>query len=84
VRREEEEVRFGERLTRGAELARSALTSGPGILWVVVFLLLPLMAVGVISFLRRTPLGEVSGPPTSTTTSGCSVSACSASTLSTR
>jgi spermidine/putrescine transport system permease protein len=31
---------------------------------VVAFLLLPLMAVGVISFLRRTPLGEVSGPPT--------------------
>ena len=59
-----EEVRFGERLTRAGELARSALTSGPGILWVVVFLIAPLAAVGVISFLTRGPLAEITGPLT--------------------
>jgi spermidine/putrescine transport system permease protein len=59
-----EEIRFGERLTRAGEIARSAFTSGPGILWVVVFLLAPLAAVGVISFYSRTPLGQVSLPLT--------------------
>jgi spermidine/putrescine transport system permease protein len=59
-----EEVRFGERLTRARELARSAFTSGPGILWVVVFLIAPLAAVGVISFLTRGPLAEITGPVT--------------------
>jgi spermidine/putrescine transport system permease protein len=59
-----EEVRFGERLTRARELARSALTSGPGILWVVVFLIAPLLAIGVISFLTRGPLAEIRGPVT--------------------
>ena len=56
------EVRFGERLTRSRELLRSALTSGPGILWVGVFLLAPLIAVGAIAFLTRGPYGEI-GPP---------------------
>jgi spermidine/putrescine transport system permease protein len=56
------EVRFGERLTRPRELLRSALTSGPGILWVGVFLLAPLAVVCVIAFLTRGPYGEI-GPP---------------------
>src|SRR5262245_52000903 len=56
------EVRFGERLTRRRELWRSALTSGPGILWVCIFLLVPLVAVAAIAFLTRGPYGEV-GPP---------------------
>ncbi len=45
------EVRFGEQLTRAGEMARSAFTSGPGIAWVTVFLLAPLIAIGVMSFL---------------------------------
>lgn len=61
-RPDREEVRFGERLTRRGQLLLSALTSGPGILWVGVFLLAPLAAVAVIAFLTRGPYGEI-GPP---------------------
>ena len=43
-------VLFGERLTARQELGRSALTSGPGIAWVTVFLLLPLLFIVAISF----------------------------------
>lgn len=53
------EVRFGERLTRRGQLARSALTSGPGIAWVTVMLLLPLAGVLLTSFLARGPYGEL-------------------------
>ena len=56
------EVRFGERLTAQAELLRSSLTSGPGILWVSLFLLLPLAGIGVISFLTRGTYGEIELP----------------------
>jgi spermidine/putrescine transport system permease protein len=52
------EVRFGEQLTARGHLARSTMTSGPGIFWVTVFLLVPLVWIGVISFLTR---GEVGG-----------------------
>ena len=56
------EVRFGERLTPAGELVRSALTSGPGILWVTVFLLAPLGGILVMSFLTRGSYGEVGAP----------------------
>ena len=52
------EVRFGEHLTRGGQIIRSGLTSGPGIFWVTFFLLIPLVWIGVISFLTR---GESGG-----------------------
>jgi spermidine/putrescine transport system permease protein len=52
------EVQFGEQLTRRSHIWRSLLTSGPSIFWVTVFLLLPLMWIGVISFLTR---GEAGG-----------------------
>lgn len=52
-------VHFGERLTHRGEQVRSALTSGPGILWVMVFLLLPLLSIVVISFMSRGTYGEV-------------------------
>ena len=52
------EVKFGEQLTVRAHLSRSILTSGPGIFWVTVFLLVPLVWIGVVSFLTR---GEVGG-----------------------
>ncbi len=51
------EVRFGEQLTRKGQMFRSLMTSGPGILWVTIFLLVPLLWIGVISFLTRTEVG---------------------------
>ncbi|MEI6082929.1 MAG: ABC transporter permease [Verrucomicrobiota bacterium] len=52
------EVRFGEQLSARGQLYRSATTSGPSIVWVTIFLLLPLVGIGVISFLSR---GESGG-----------------------
>lgn len=52
------EVRYGEHLTRQGHVWRSMLTSGPSIAWVTIFLLLPLVWIGVISFLTR---GEAGG-----------------------
>lgn len=52
-------VQFGEHLTRRQELGRSALTSGPGIAWVTVFLLLPLLGIVAISFASRGTYGDV-------------------------
>jgi hypothetical protein len=46
------EVQFGETLTRGGHFARSAFTSGPGLLWLTLFLLGPLLAI-VLSVSRR-------------------------------
>jgi spermidine/putrescine transport system permease protein len=60
----ERQVKFGEQLTRGGEIRRSALTSGPGIVWVTVFLLLPLVAILAISFLSRGTYGEIELPLT--------------------
>jgi hypothetical protein len=55
-------VRFGERLTGRGEIARSAATSGPGILWVTLFLLVPLAGIGVLSFLTRGSYGQIQLP----------------------
>ncbi|HEX3798483.1 MAG TPA: ABC transporter permease [Verrucomicrobiae bacterium] len=52
------------RFSRGEHWLRSAITSGPGVLWLVIFLLAPLAAVGVISFLSRGDYGEVQLPVT--------------------
>lgn len=52
-------VQFGERLTPRQELKRSAFTSGPGIAWVTLFLLLPLLGIVAISFASRGIYGEV-------------------------
>lgn len=56
------EVRFGEHLTPGRHLLRSALTSGPGIAWVGFFLLLPLAWIGAISFMTRSEAGQFGLP----------------------
>jgi len=53
------EVKFGERLTQLGQIGRSMLTSGPGIAWVTMFLLAPLVAIFVISFLTRGDYGEL-------------------------
>src|SRR5213592_1265448 len=58
------EVQFGETLTRRGHLVRSALTSGPGLLWLTLFLLGPLLAILFISFLTRGVYGEILWPPT--------------------
>src|SRR5438093_4995342 len=58
------EVQFGETLTRRGHLVRSALTSGPGLLWLTLFLLAPLLAILFISFLTRGVYGEIQWPPT--------------------
>lgn len=57
-------VRFGERLTPAGERWRSALTCAPGLGWVTVFLLLPLLSILAISFLSRGPYGETQLPLT--------------------
>jgi spermidine/putrescine transport system permease protein len=58
------EVRFGEQLSATGERLRSLMTSGPGIVWVTLFLLLPLAGIGVLSFLSRSEYGEVGLPLT--------------------
>ena len=52
-------VRFGEYLTRRQELKRSLFVSGPGIAWVMMFLILPLSAIVVISFWSRGTYGQL-------------------------
>lgn len=52
-------VRFGESLTPGQERLRAVATSGPGILWVTLFLVLPLAGILGISFLSRGDYGEL-------------------------
>jgi spermidine/putrescine transport system permease protein len=52
------EVRFGEHLTTRGHWRRSLTTSGPGIFWVMLFLVIPLVAIAVISFMTR---GETGG-----------------------
>jgi spermidine/putrescine transport system permease protein len=51
--------KFGEQLTAKGELIRSALISGPGIGWVTVFLLVPLVFILLISFCGRGTYGEI-------------------------
>src|SRR5580765_7877409 len=56
------EVRFGEQLTRRGQLLRSLTTSGPSIFWVTFFLLVPLIWIGVISFMTRGESGGYERP----------------------
>src|SRR6478672_10780652 len=58
------EVQFGEQLTRAGQVARSAFTSGPGIAWVSLFLLLPLLGIVVMSVMTHGAYGEVELPLT--------------------
>src|ERR1043166_10114152 len=60
----EVEIQFGEQLTRRGQILRSMLASGPGLLWLLVFLVAPLLAVVVISFLSRGAYGELQWPLT--------------------
>ena len=58
------EVRFGERLTPRADLFLSALTAGPGLAWLFVFVVAPFLAMSGMSFLSRGAYGEVQLPLT--------------------
>src|SRR6266496_4122431 len=60
----EAEIQFGEQLTRRGQFLRSTLSSGPGLLWLLVFLLVPMLAIVVISFLTRGAYGELQWPLT--------------------
>ncbi|MFO1499708.1 MAG: ABC transporter permease [Verrucomicrobiota bacterium] len=55
----EARVQFGEHLTPRQEVARSALTSGGGIVWVTLFMLVPLLYIGALSFAGRGTYGDV-------------------------
>lgn len=57
-------IQFGERLTAGRRKSRILLTVAPGFSWVVLFLMVPLAAVGVISFFSRGNYGEIQLPLT--------------------
>lgn len=52
----------GEHFSIGGHWFRSALTSGPGMGWLLVLLIIPLLAVGVISFMSRGDYGEMELP----------------------
>ena len=56
------QAHFGESLTERDHAWRSALTSGPGILWVTPLLLVPLVGIAVFSFLTRGELGGAQLP----------------------
>jgi len=58
------EIRFGQRLSRGGHVLRSAMTSGPAVLWLTAFLLAPLLIIGGISFFSRGVYGEIELPLT--------------------
>jgi spermidine/putrescine transport system permease protein len=53
------QVQFGEHLTRSQERKRAAWACGPAVLWVSLFLLLPLIGVLVLGFTTRGAYGQV-------------------------
>ena len=59
---EKPQLYFGQALTRAGRWSRAAITSGPAVLWLGIFLVLPLAAIVVISFLTRGEYGGVQLP----------------------
>lgn len=57
-------ILFGEKMTASRRRVRTAATEGPGILWLCCFMILPLAAIGVISFFSRGDYGEIQLPLT--------------------
>ncbi len=57
-------VGHASNLTASGHWLRSAITSGPAVAWLILFLLIPLMVIGVISFLTRGDYGEIQPPVT--------------------
>lgn len=58
------EIHFGQRLSHAGHLVRAMLTSGPSVVWLLLFLLLPLGIVAAMSFFSRGDYGEVQLPLT--------------------
>jgi spermidine/putrescine transport system permease protein len=52
----------GELLSPLRVLARAAVSAGPGVFWITVFLILPALVLFVYSFLSRDTIGDVSLP----------------------
>jgi spermidine/putrescine transport system permease protein len=50
---------FGQRLTRPQELGWSVLSNAPGLAWVTLFLLIPLLFIVALSFASRGTYGDV-------------------------
>jgi len=59
-----DEVHFGQRMSRRGHMWRSAVTSGPAVLWLVLFLLAPLLVVASLGFFSRGAYGEIELPLT--------------------
>lgn len=57
-------MRFGQRLSRTGHWLRSALFSGPAVVWITLLLVVPLCLVLGISFLTRGEYGGVEWPLT--------------------
>lgn len=56
------ETQRGVQLTRRGHWVRSALTSGPAVFWLLLFLAGPLLGIGFISLLSRGDYGELQLP----------------------
>lgn len=52
-------VHYGEPMPRSGHFWRSTWLSGPGIVWMSVFLLLPMLIIAAMSFAVRGPNGEI-------------------------
>lgn len=57
-------AKFGEQLTPFEEATRSAFTSGPAVLWISLFLFVPLLMIVAVSFLTRGEYGDIIFTPT--------------------
>ena len=58
------EVCHGEKLTRWNQFVRSLFLSGPGIIWVGIFLFIPFLVIAFTSFLTRGADGDMTWPLT--------------------
>lgn len=58
------EVRYGQHLSRGGHWLRASFTVGPGALWLLALLVVPLLLIGGISLLSRGDYGGVEWPLT--------------------
>lgn len=55
-------VHLGEQLDRRRQLIRALFVAGPGLGWLVIFLLVPVIGLGVVSMLTRGEYGEITAP----------------------
>jgi spermidine/putrescine transport system permease protein len=58
------EVQRGEHLTPGGHLWRSAFTSGPAVIWLILFLVFPMLIICAIGFFSRGSYGGIQPPLT--------------------